>query len=154
MIMGFTYEYTYQDHEYTIRTMNTMQLSTPGIHSACNQTLYMWFSWSRQCNCTLSFWAHLWSSCLGNASQLYANTSYLNTAWRPCEARWQFSRTTLLRDFTAKPTHSTAVFALWVYIFQPASPCLTLSAHTEPNDIAGSGITNCLTHTCYSWITG
>jgi len=29
MIMGFTYEYTYQDRESIIRTMNTMQLSIP-----------------------------------------------------------------------------------------------------------------------------
>ena len=39
-----------------------------------------------KCDCTLSFWPHLWSRCLGNASQLYANKSYLNTAWR--EALW------------------------------------------------------------------
>ena len=32
MIMGFAYEYTYQDYEYIIRTMNT---------SASNQTLYI-----------------------------------------------------------------------------------------------------------------
>ena len=35
MIMGF-HEYTYQDHEYIIRTMNTMHAQSPAIHSTCN----------------------------------------------------------------------------------------------------------------------
>ena len=88
-----------------------------------------------KCDCTLSFWPHLWSRCLGNASQLYANKSYLNTAWRPREVRWLFSRAicamTLLNDFTAKPTCNTAVFTLWVYI--PTQLHLShTSAHTEP----------------------
>ena len=51
---------------------------------------------------------------------MLANESHLNTAWRPCEVRRLFSRTicamTLLRIFTAKPTHSHSVFTLWVYI--------------------------------------
>ena len=111
-------------------------------------------------NCTLLLWAHLWSSCLGNASQLYANRSYLNIAWRPCVVRWLFSRTictmTLLRDFTTKPpTHSPAV-SLFGCIYQPTSPCPTflLTLNQSPKDNAGSDITNCLTHTCYSYMTG
>jgi len=39
---GFTYEYTYQNREYIIRTMNVMHAQLPAIHSACNQTLYIW----------------------------------------------------------------------------------------------------------------
>jgi len=40
MIMAFAYEYTYQDREYIIRTMNTKhsQCTYTCIHSACNQT--------------------------------------------------------------------------------------------------------------------
>ena len=30
MIMGFGYEYTYQDHEYLIRTMNNKHAQSPG----------------------------------------------------------------------------------------------------------------------------
>ena len=41
MIVGFTYEYTYQDSEYIIRTMNTMHARAPAMYSVCNQTLYM-----------------------------------------------------------------------------------------------------------------
>jgi len=36
MIMVFTYEYTYQEREYTL-----WMLSAPAVHSACNQTLYI-----------------------------------------------------------------------------------------------------------------
>ena len=70
-----------------------------------------------------------------------------------------FSRTicvmTLLRDFfTAKPTHSCAVFTLWVYIPNPPPPVLPfeslLPLNTYPKEIAGSDITNCLTHTMYA----
>ena len=39
MIIGFTYEYAYQDREYIVRTMNTMH--APCIHSACNQTAHV-----------------------------------------------------------------------------------------------------------------
>jgi len=41
-------------------------------------------------------------------------------------------------------------------IYQPTSPCPTLSTHTEPisKDMAGSDITNCLAQTCYSCTTG
>ena len=41
MIIGFTYEYAYQDREYIVRTMNTMH--APCIHSACNQTAHVVF---------------------------------------------------------------------------------------------------------------
>ena len=66
---------------------------------------------------------HLWWSCLGNASQLYANQLYLNTAWRPCEVRWQFARTictvALLREFYSQ-THK--LFSLFGCMYQPTSP--------------------------------
>jgi len=44
---GFTYEYTYQDCEYIIRTMNTIHAQCTVISSTCNQTLYTWFTCSR-----------------------------------------------------------------------------------------------------------
>jgi len=47
--------------------------------------------------------------------------------------------------FSAKPTHSHAVF--WC-IYQPTSPCLTLSAHTEP--ISQGNCWKCLTHAMYA----
>jgi len=71
MIMSFTYEYSYQDHEYIIRTMNTMHAQSPAIHSA----------------------------------------------------------------------------------YTPVSPFL-LTLNQSPKDNTGSDITICLTHTCYSCITG
>ena len=118
---GLTYEYTYQDCEYIlwILCMLYIQLVTKPYTCGFPAPGY-------KCDWTLSFWAHLWSGCLGNASQLYANKSHLNTAWRPCEVRWLFSRTvcamTLLMDFTAKPTHSHAVFTLWVYTYTNPPP--------------------------------
>ena len=87
-----------------------------------------------KCTCTLSLWAHLWSSCLGNASQLYANKSYLNTPVRP--------------------TQPCCFHSLGVYTNPPPpdTPFL-LTLNQSPKDIGGSGITNCLTHTCYSCMT-
>jgi len=86
--MGFTYEYTYQDL-CIIRTMNILSvLSAFTVHSALHVTKPYRYGFSAPgCthDCTLLFWAHLWSSCLGSASQLYANKLYLNAAWRPCE---------------------------------------------------------------------
>ena len=83
VIMGFAYEYTYQDHEYIIRTMNTKH--APCIHSACrrnrrgrrastpplacNHTQYIQFSSSCTQDC-LSCMVHLRSSCSDIASQL------------------------------------------------------------------------------------
>ena len=56
--------------------------------------------------------------------------------------------------FTAKPTHSCAVFTLWVYIPNPPPPVLPfeslLPLNHYPKEIAGSDITNCLTHTMYA----
>jgi len=55
--------------------------------------------------------------------------------------------------FTAKPTHSRAVFTLWVYIptHLPLSyPLSLLPLNQYPKEIAGSDITNCLTHTMYA----
>ena len=51
--------------------------------------------------------------------------------------------------FTAKPTHSRAVFTLWVYIptHLPFESLLPLNQY--PKEIADSDITNCLTHTMY-----
>ena len=68
-----------------------LNAQSPAIHSACNRTLYMQFScFSLQLHSVFLSTLILWSSCLGNASQLYANKSYLNTAWRPCEVIWLF----------------------------------------------------------------
>jgi len=45
--------------------------------------------------------------------------------------------------------HTAMLFSPFGCIYQPTSPCPTLSAHTEHN-LAGSDITNCLTHTMYA----
>jgi len=50
MIMGF-HEYTYQDHEYIIRAMNTKH--TQCTHSAGKQTLYIWV-FLLQAACTIA----------------------------------------------------------------------------------------------------
>jgi len=58
------HECTYLDHDYN-QAMNTKHAQL--IHSAGNQTLYMHMRLPAPgCtyDCTLSFWAHLWSSCL------------------------------------------------------------------------------------------
>ena len=50
--------------------------------------------------------------------------------------------------FSAKTTHSNVVFALWVYI--PTHLPFLLTLNQSPKEIAGSDITNCLTHTMYA----
>ena len=73
--------------------------------------------------------------------------------------RWLFSKTicilTLLRDFTDKTIHRHAFFTMWVCIqtHLPVSPFLLILSHS-PKGIAGTDITDCLTHTCYSCMTG
>ena len=59
--------------------------------------------------------------------------------------------------FTVKPTHSCAVFTLWVYILvytNPPPPVLPfeslLPLNHYPKEIAGSDITICLTHAMYA----
>ena len=64
---------------------------------------------------------------------------------------------TILREFTAKPRHLHVVFTFWVYIYTnppPPVPSFLLTLNQSPKDIAGSDITNCLTHTCQSCMTG
>jgi len=116
-------------------------------YPACNQTLYSGFAAPGcKCDCTLSFWTHLWSSRLGNvANQLYANKSYLNIAWRPCEMT--FFRTKTMYWGILQHTQSFCIHPLGVYTNPP--PPVPLTLNQSPKDIAGSGITNCLTYTCY-----
>ena len=45
---------------------------------------------------------------------------------------------------------SAMLFSPFGFIYQPTSPCPTLSAYTEPKEIAGSNITNCLKRTVYA----
>ena len=54
--------------------------------------------------------------------------------------------------FSAKPTHSHVVFTLWVYNTNPPPPVppFLLTLNQSPKEIAGSDITNCLTHTVYA----
>ena len=99
-----------QDYEYYACSVHLLCIQLVTKHYTCGFPAP-----GCKCDCTLSFWVHMWISCLGNASQLYANKPYLNTAWRPREMT-VFQNMTLLRDFTAKSTHSPAVFTLWVFI--------------------------------------
>jgi len=141
------------------RTVNTMHAQCTVIHSAFNQSLYIWFSCSR-----LQVRLHsvvLNTFVIKLLSQLYANKSHLNTAWRPCEVRWLFSRTiyvmTLLRDFTVKSAHSHAIFTLLVCIptHLPLSHPLCSHWTNLPKTLLEVvSCTNCLTHTCYSCMTG
>jgi len=55
--------------------------------------------------------------------------------------------------FTAKPTHSRAVFTLWVYIptHLPVLPFESLLPLNQyPKEIAGGDITKCLAHAMYA----
>ena len=82
-----------------------------------------------------------------------ANKSHLNTAWRPCEVRWLFSRTicamNLLRDFYSQThTQSCCFHHLGIYTNPPPPvPPFLLTLNQSLKEIAGSDITNCLTHT-------
>ena len=102
MIMGF------QDYEYYACSVHLLYIQLVTKQYTCGFPAP-----GCKCNCTLSFWAHLWSSCLGNASMQFYCTWTLHGG----PVKWWFFRImTLLRDFTAKPTHSPAVFTLWVCI--------------------------------------
>ena len=110
--------------------MNTKHAQcTCYTHSAGNQTLYIWvFLLQAARTIALSFWAHLWSCCLGNASQLYANNLHLNTAcMEALWGEWLFSRTictmTLLRDFFQPNPHPAGLFSCFGCIYQPTSFC-------------------------------
>jgi len=67
-LWAFTYEYTslpgpwIHNQDYEVTKHYTCDFSVPGC----------------KCNCTPSFWTHLWSSCLANVSQLYAGSDITN----------------------------------------------------------------------------
>ena len=117
MIMGFAYEYTYQDREYIIRTMNTKRAQSPAIHSACTPIATYGFP----------------VPCL--------HTRLHSVAANQLVYKSDLGEKTLLRDFYSQ-SHAVLPFG---YIYQPTSPCPTLFATLNqcPKDIAGSDIEDC-----------
>jgi len=124
-------------------------LSAPAIHSACNRTLEMWFSCSKQ---QLRLHYVVLSTfviklLIGNASQLYADKLHLNTGWRPCEVT-VFKDNDPTEGFCSQTHTQLCCFhPLGVHTNPPPPvPPFLLTLNQSPKDIAGSGITNCLTH--------
>ena len=59
---------------------------------------------------------------------------------------------TLLRDFLQPNPHTAVLFSPFECIYQPTTPVppFLLPLNQYPKEIAGSDITNCLTHTMYA----
>jgi len=84
VIMGFAYDYTYQDHEYIFRIMNTK-------HARCYVQCSLWFPAATRLHSAVP------SQFCDQDTQatlltVVANKSALNTTWKPCNIRQLFSR--------------------------------------------------------------
>ena len=124
-------------------------LSAPAMHSACNQTLYSGFpkQLDHKCAQKARVQSHFQLGA-GNASQLYTNRSYLNTAWRPCEMMVFQDQYPTEGFYSYTHSQPCCFHPLGGYTNPPPPvPPFLLILNQSPKDIAGSGITNCLTHT-------
>ena len=72
--MGFTYEYTYQNREYIHN--QDYEYYACSVHLLYNQLETKPYTCGK-CDCTLSFWAHVWASCLG----MLASSMLINHTW-------------------------------------------------------------------------
>ena len=113
-------------------------LSAPAIHSACNQTLTILVFFLLQAANVIALCRseHI---CDQVALAMQASSMLINHTWtlHGGPVRWYdwfsgpFAQWPYWGILQLKP-HTALLFSPFGYIYQPTSPCPTVSAHTEP----------------------